>query len=104
MCAAQGLFLGVELVRDRTTLEPAPDEATDLINRMAARGILLATDGPFHNVLKIKPPMVLTADDVDMPWSGRWTMSSWGLLLRIRGKTSGFFFGRAKSEKEPPRS
>ena len=60
-----GLFLGVELVRDRTTREPAPEEATDLINRMAARGILLATDGPFHNVLKIKPPMVLTADDVD---------------------------------------
>jgi 4-aminobutyrate aminotransferase-like enzyme/Ser/Thr protein kinase RdoA (MazF antagonist) len=60
-----GLFLGVELVRDRTTREPAAEEATDLIDRMAARGILLATDGPFHNVLKIKPPMVLTADDVD---------------------------------------
>ena len=61
-----GLFLGVELVRDRTTLEPAAEEATELINRLAARGILLATDGPFHNVIKIKPPMVLTADDVDM--------------------------------------
>jgi ethanolamine-phosphate phospho-lyase len=60
-----GLFVGVELVRDRKTLEPARDEASDLINRMAARGILLSTDGPFHNVLKIKPPMVLTADDVD---------------------------------------
>jgi 4-aminobutyrate aminotransferase-like enzyme len=61
-----GLFLGIELVRDRTSLEPAADEATELVNRMAARGILLATDGPFHNVIKIKPPMVLTADDVDM--------------------------------------
>ena len=61
-----GLFLGVELVRDRTTLEPAADEATDLVNRLARRGILLSTDGPFHNVIKIKPPMVLTADDVDM--------------------------------------
>ena len=57
---------GIELVRDRTTLEPAADEATELVNRLAARGILLATDGPFHNVIKIKPPMVLTADDVDM--------------------------------------
>ncbi|HEX7779698.1 MAG TPA: aminotransferase class III-fold pyridoxal phosphate-dependent enzyme, partial [Vicinamibacterales bacterium] len=54
----QGLFLGIELVRDRTTLEPAADEATELVNRLAARGILLATDGPFHNVIKIKPPMV----------------------------------------------
>ncbi len=61
-----GLFLGVELVRDRTTLEPAPAEATELINRMASRGILLSTDGPLHNVLKIKPPLVLTADDIDM--------------------------------------
>jgi 4-aminobutyrate aminotransferase-like enzyme len=61
-----GLFLGIELVRDRATLDPAADAATELVNRMAARGILLATDGPFHNVIKIKPPMVLTADDVDM--------------------------------------
>lgn len=62
----QGLFLGIELVRDWTTLEPAAEEAAALVNRMAVRGILLATDGPFHNVIKIKPPMVLTADDVDM--------------------------------------
>jgi len=61
-----GLFLGIELVRDRTTLEPAAAEATELVNRMAKRGILLSTDGPLHNVIKIKPPMVLTADDVDM--------------------------------------
>ena len=61
-----GLFLGVELVRDPATLEPAADEAAELINRLAARGILLSTDGPLHNVLKIKPPMVLTADDVDL--------------------------------------
>lgn len=61
-----GLFIGVELVRNRETLEPATDEAAALINRMAGRGVLLSTDGPFHNVLKIKPPMVLTEDDVDM--------------------------------------
>jgi 4-aminobutyrate aminotransferase-like enzyme/Ser/Thr protein kinase RdoA (MazF antagonist) len=61
-----GLFLGVELVRDRATLEPAAGEAAELVNRMAKRGILLSTDGPLHNVIKIKPPMVLTADDVDM--------------------------------------
>ncbi len=32
---------------------------------MKERGILLSTDGPLHNVLKIKPPMVLTRADVD---------------------------------------
>ncbi len=61
-----GLFIGVELVRDRETLEPATREAEDLINRLEQRGVLLSTDGPHHNVLKIKPPMVITGDDVDM--------------------------------------
>jgi 4-aminobutyrate aminotransferase-like enzyme/Ser/Thr protein kinase RdoA (MazF antagonist) len=61
-----GLFLGVEFVRDRKTLEPAADEAARLVNRMKARGVLLSTDGPLHNVIKIKPPMVLSQDDVDM--------------------------------------
>ena len=60
-----GLFLGVELVRDRVTLEPAADAAAALVERMKERGILLSTDGPLDNVLKIKPPMVLTRDDVD---------------------------------------
>ncbi len=61
-----GLFIGVELVRSRETLEPATREADELINRLQRRGVLLSTDGPHHNVLKIKPPMVITAEDVDM--------------------------------------
>ncbi|HUF46950.1 MAG TPA: aminotransferase class III-fold pyridoxal phosphate-dependent enzyme [Vicinamibacterales bacterium] len=61
-----GLFVGVDLVRDRATREPAAREADDLVNRLASRGILASTDGPHHNVIKIKPPMVVTADDVDM--------------------------------------
>jgi len=61
-----GLFIGVELVRNRTTLEPTAEEANQLIERLKARGMLLSTDGPLHNVIKIKPPMVLTVDDVDM--------------------------------------
>ncbi len=52
-----GLFLGVELVRDRVTLEPAADEASYVFNRMREEGILLGTDGPHHNVVKIRPPM-----------------------------------------------
>ncbi|HSD30275.1 MAG TPA: aminotransferase class III-fold pyridoxal phosphate-dependent enzyme [Gemmatimonadales bacterium] len=60
-----GLFLGVELVRDRTTLEPAGDEAGYVASRMRERGVLVGTDGPFHNVLKIKPPLVFTKEDAD---------------------------------------
>lgn len=60
-----GLFIGVELVRDRRTLEPAPEEAASLVNRMREQGILLGTDGPFHNVIKIRPPMPFSIDDAD---------------------------------------
>ncbi|MGB9905921.1 MAG: aminotransferase class III-fold pyridoxal phosphate-dependent enzyme, partial [Candidatus Saccharicenans sp.] len=60
-----GLFLGVELVRDRKTLEPATAGAKDIIEKMKDRGILLSTDGPFRNVIKIKPPLVFTRSDVD---------------------------------------
>jgi len=56
----QGLFIGVELVKDHQTLEPAADEAAYIINRMREHGILISTDGPLHNVLKLKPPMVIT--------------------------------------------
>jgi 4-aminobutyrate aminotransferase-like enzyme/Ser/Thr protein kinase RdoA (MazF antagonist) len=52
-----GLFLGVELVADRDTRTPAAAEASYVANRMRAEGILLGTDGPFHNVVKIRPPM-----------------------------------------------
>ncbi|MEC8321239.1 MAG: aminotransferase class III-fold pyridoxal phosphate-dependent enzyme, partial [Planctomycetota bacterium] len=62
----RGLFLGFELVRDRTTLEPADAEATALVNAMRERGVLLSTDGPLHNVIKIKPPLVVDEGDVDM--------------------------------------
>ncbi len=61
-----GLFLGVELVRNRETLEPADREAEWAVERMKERGMLLSIDGPLRNVLKIKPPMVLSPDDVDM--------------------------------------
>ncbi len=60
-----GLFVGVELVRNRTTLKPAAEEASYIANRMREEGILISTDGPLHNVLKIKPPMVFGAEDAD---------------------------------------
>ena len=60
-----GLFLGVELVRDRETLEPADREASYVVNRMRDEGILAGTDGPFHNVVKIRPPMPFDAGNAD---------------------------------------
>lgn len=60
-----GLFIGAELVRDPDTLEPATAEASALVNAMRERGILLSTDGPYDNVIKIKPPLVFTTEDAD---------------------------------------
>ncbi|MFN0087332.1 MAG: aminotransferase class III-fold pyridoxal phosphate-dependent enzyme, partial [Blastocatellia bacterium] len=58
-----GLFLGLELVRDRQTLEPAEAEASYLVNRLREFGILAGTDGPHHNVIKLRPPLVFTESD-----------------------------------------
>jgi 4-aminobutyrate aminotransferase-like enzyme/Ser/Thr protein kinase RdoA (MazF antagonist) len=60
-----GLLIGVELVRDRTTLEPAAEEAHDLINRMRDDGVLVGIDGPHANVLKIRPPLVFSEADAE---------------------------------------
>lgn len=60
-----GLFLGVELVRDRETLEPATTEASRVVNRLRERGILAGTDGPHHNVIKLRPPLCFTREDAE---------------------------------------
>lgn len=60
-----GLMVGVELVRNRETLAPAEAQASYIANRMREHGILLSTDGPFHNVLKIKPPLVFDEANAD---------------------------------------
>jgi 4-aminobutyrate aminotransferase-like enzyme len=60
-----GMFLGVELVRSRVTREPAVKEAQIVVNRLRADRILLGTDGPFHNVLKIRPPMPFCEANAD---------------------------------------
>lgn len=57
----QGLFLGFELVD--ANKNPLAEQATYLANRMKDLGVLMSTDGKDHNVLKIKPPLVFTADN-----------------------------------------
>ena len=60
-----GLFIGVALVADPLTLGPATDVATAVVEGAKERGILLSADGPFHDILKIKPPLVIETADVD---------------------------------------
>jgi 4-aminobutyrate aminotransferase-like enzyme/Ser/Thr protein kinase RdoA (MazF antagonist) len=60
-----GLYVGVELVVDRSTLEPATEHADYIINRMRDHGILISIDGPLENVLKMKPPIVFSEKNAD---------------------------------------
>jgi len=57
----QGLFLGFELVDIENN--PLGQHADYLANRMKDHGILMSTDGPDHNVLKIKPPLVFSKEN-----------------------------------------
>lgn len=56
----RGLFIGAELVRDRETRTPDQPRAKAVVEAMKARHVLLSTEGPDDNVLKIKPPIVFS--------------------------------------------
>jgi 4-aminobutyrate aminotransferase-like enzyme/Ser/Thr protein kinase RdoA (MazF antagonist) len=60
-----GLFLGIDLVLNRETREAAPLQASYVVNRLRECGILTGTDGPLHNVIKLRPPLVFTKADAD---------------------------------------
>lgn len=60
-----GLFLGVELVTDGLTKNPASAEATRIVNDLRENGVLISTSGPLGNVLKIRPPLVFSMKNVD---------------------------------------
>jgi 4-aminobutyrate aminotransferase-like enzyme len=60
-----GLFLGLELVRDRRSRDPATEEASAVVNHMCKAGVLVGTEGRWHNVLKIRPPMPFDLANAD---------------------------------------
>jgi 4-aminobutyrate aminotransferase-like enzyme len=61
-----GLFLGIDLVRDHDSREAATEEAAYVVNRLRERGILAGTDGPHHNVIKLRPPLIFSEADADL--------------------------------------
>jgi 4-aminobutyrate aminotransferase-like enzyme len=60
-----GLYLGVELVRDPETLEPATGEALAICERMLELGVVIQPTGDGNNVLKVKPPLCFTRESAD---------------------------------------
>jgi alanine-glyoxylate transaminase/(R)-3-amino-2-methylpropionate-pyruvate transaminase len=60
-----GLMIGVELVKDRKTKEPAPQETAQIFERLKDMGVLIGKGGLYGNVFRIKPSMCITEQDVD---------------------------------------
>ena len=62
---AKGLFFAVELVRDRTSKEPAEAETGRLVEAMRERRVLISRVGRYDNILKMRPPMPFSRDNAD---------------------------------------
>jgi len=58
-------MMGMELVRDRQSKEPAGDEAGELVKRCYERGLIILRCGPYHNVIRILMPLVITDDQLE---------------------------------------
>jgi len=61
-----GLFIGIDLVRDRESLEPATAETDKAINLLRHHGVLIGSTGRFDNILKIRPPLVFSKENADL--------------------------------------
>jgi 4-aminobutyrate aminotransferase-like enzyme/Ser/Thr protein kinase RdoA (MazF antagonist) len=61
-----GLFLGLDLIQNSETRQPATEQASYSVNRLRDRGILTGTDGPHHNVIKLRPPLIFSEADADL--------------------------------------
>ncbi len=61
-----GLLVGVELVADKCTKLPATNRTDNLLQIMSDNGVLLGSDGPRSNVLKLRPPLVFKKEHADI--------------------------------------
>jgi 4-aminobutyrate aminotransferase-like enzyme/Ser/Thr protein kinase RdoA (MazF antagonist) len=78
-----GLFLGIDLVVDRDSRAPATPQASYVVNRLREEGILSGTDGPHHNVIKLRPPLCFSVED-----AARFTATLEGILAEQRALPS----------------
>lgn len=61
----KGLMLAIELVKDRTSKEPAPEETAIVFEAARAQGLILSKSGPYRSVLRFVPPLCLSMDDIE---------------------------------------
>jgi len=60
-----GLYIGVEMIRDPDTLQPAPEETSAICERMLELGVIIQPTGDHMNILKTKPPLCIDIDSAD---------------------------------------
>ena len=60
-----GLFVGVDIVTDRSTLTPDGDTAAGIVNTLREERILISASGAQGNVLKVRPPLPFSSTDAD---------------------------------------
>lgn len=60
-----GAMIGIELVRDRETREPARQEAREVVKNCQERGLIIARSGAFSNVIRTLMPLVITDEEID---------------------------------------
>lgn len=61
-----GLFVGADIVKERDSGAFDPERATKVVNAMRENGVLISVCGEGHNILKIRPPLVFTRENVDL--------------------------------------
>lgn len=61
-----GMFIGIDLIRDHKTREPATAETERAVNLLRESGVLIGSTGQYDNVLKIRPPMVFSKLNADL--------------------------------------
>lgn len=61
-----GLFVGIEIVSDRKTKAPARPETAQIVNKLREHAVLISACGVNHNILKVRPPIIFTRENVDL--------------------------------------
>ena len=61
----EGLFLGIEIIAKTNVVKPNPKKAKQIVNKMKELGVLLSSDGPDNNIIKIKPPIIFNKQDAN---------------------------------------
>jgi alanine-glyoxylate transaminase / (R)-3-amino-2-methylpropionate-pyruvate transaminase len=61
----KGLLLGIELVKDRQSKEPAREECAQVMENCKEMGLLLGKGGLWGQTIRFSPPMCLKEDDAD---------------------------------------